>query len=181
VIRGDAALSLSSSSSSNADEDSESAPPIPAPPKQGKKNDDDDVSERFKYKVNALMGVFDPADAETDTEYKNGNILNAILKFPLSYTFTVVGKKATTPAAPTDDDAHNDNNSNDEDDVFVAAVESVVLQESGVAHKKELSTTVTPRGTKFTKVVVKVTVESSDMIASIYNKLQQLEQVVMHY
>jgi hypothetical protein len=55
---------------------------------------DDDVSNRFKYKVNALMGVFDPP-AEVDHERSSGHILNALLKFPVRYSFHAVGKTAS--------------------------------------------------------------------------------------
>ena len=34
-----------------------------------------DLTNRFKYKVNALMGVFDPKDG-VDDERQDGNILN---------------------------------------------------------------------------------------------------------
>ena len=39
-------------------------------------------SDRFKYKVNALMGVFDPVNPESDNDRCTGNILSAMLKFP---------------------------------------------------------------------------------------------------
>ena len=65
-----------------------------------------DLTDRFKYKVNALMGKYDPppsAAASTgdgeggegggDTERDGqGNILNAMLKFPTRYAFHAVGR-----------------------------------------------------------------------------------------
>ena len=51
-----------------------------------------DLNDRFKYKVNALMGTYDPQNTEIDNESHNGNILNAMLNFPTDYTFNIVGK-----------------------------------------------------------------------------------------
>ena len=50
-----------------------------------------DLTERFKYKVNALMGVFDPQTG-VDDEHQQGNIMNALLKFPVRYSFNCVGR-----------------------------------------------------------------------------------------
>ena len=125
----------------------------------------DDLSNRFKYKVQALMGAFDPADATVDNENHNGNILNAMLLFPVPYTFNAVGK--------TQGDQENMK-------TFVSQVESIVLQETGELQDR-ISTQITPRGSKFTKIAVSVEVQSGDMIAAIYAALEQLEMSVMQF
>jgi len=50
------------------------------------------LTNRFKYKVNALMGSYDPIQGDTDTEQTDGNILNALLQFPTLYSFNIVGR-----------------------------------------------------------------------------------------
>ena len=125
----------------------------------------DDLSNRFKYKVQALMGAFDPADATVDNENRNGNILNAMLLFPVTYTFNAVGK--------TQGDQENMK-------TFVSQVESIVLQETGELQDR-ISTQITPRGSKFTKIAVSVEVQSGDMIAAIYAALERLEMSVMQF
>jgi putative lipoic acid-binding regulatory protein len=120
-----------------------------------------DLTDRFKYKVNALMGVFDPLTGD-DTEHVDGNILNALLNFPVRYTFHVVGK------------------TNDETDkeLFVESVKTVVQQSSGDA---AISCQVTPRSKTFTKVTVEAQVDSAAIIATIYKDLEALEQSIMQF
>lgn len=153
---------------------------------QQEKNDctqhEQDLTDRFKYKVNALMGAFDPIDSTTDTESTSGNIFNALLKFPLQHTFHVVGKTGgddtiqslfvqqvkdtiiqssytpillTTDGSETDDD--NNNNSND------------------------IQYEVTNRGTKFTKITIQKEVINAEEITFIYNQLSKLELSVMQF
>ena len=112
-----------------------------------------------------LTGVSsqDPADSSLDTDREYGSILSAILKFPVDYTFHVVGK------TEGDDDVTNS---------FVEDVKAVV-QEMITVNDDEV--TVTPRGSKFTKVSVQAQVESSDMISTIYAKLGDLELSVMRF
>ena len=45
-----------------------------------------DLTNRFKYKVNALMGVFDPTDG-VDDERQDGNILNGKFACSISEFF----------------------------------------------------------------------------------------------
>jgi putative lipoic acid-binding regulatory protein len=120
-----------------------------------------DLTDRFKYKVNALMGVFDPPS--NDNEQTNGNILNAMLSFPVSYAFNVVGKT---------------NSNAEERDLFVDAVKRIVQANSG---KQEIACVITPRGTRFTKITVEVQVESAAIIRTIYQELGALEQTVMNF
>ncbi|KAL7572463.1 hypothetical protein ACA910_000505 [Epithemia clementina (nom. ined.)] len=146
-------------------------------------NRKDDLSDRFKYKVQALMGAFDPYDASSDNEKVNGNIFNAMLQFPVVHTFHVVGKTKTDniPAGIIrDDDYNNTINLQQEQDDFVEAVQAIVLQETGES-KSEITTRVTPRGSKFTKVSVSVQVQSSQMISAIYKQLEAMELSVMQF
>ena len=116
---------------------------------------EDDVSKRFKYKVNALLGAFDPSGEDTEAAGA-GNILNAMLKFPTTYSFHVVGKG----------DARS----------LVDKVKAIVE-----ASASDVSTTVTPRGSKFTKVTCEATVESAAMITQIYEEIGAMEESVMQF
>eukprot|EP00565_Helicotheca_tamesis_P002694 CAMPEP_0185730666 /NCGR_PEP_ID=MMETSP1171-20130828/10654_1 /TAXON_ID=374046 /ORGANISM="Helicotheca tamensis, Strain CCMP826" /LENGTH=207 /DNA_ID=CAMNT_0028399769 /DNA_START=112 /DNA_END=732 /DNA_ORIENTATION=- len=118
-----------------------------------------DLTDRFKYKVNALMGAYDPKPGTSDDEYGSGNILNAMLNFPTTYTFTVVGKTGN-------DDVLKEN--------YVDMVKKVILDSAGGNDSMECR--VTPRGSKFTRVSIAVTVESSAMINGIYDGLEEIEE-----
>lgn len=122
-----------------------------------------DLTDRFKYKVNALMGVFDP-QSETDDERQDGNILSAMLKFPVRYSFNVVGRTSG-------DDVTKEK--------YVEDVKGVVSTESGDVDGMECR--VTPRGKNFTRVSILVTVESAAIINSIYSALGDIELTVMKY
>lgn len=119
------------------------------------------------------MGNFDPSDASQDTEENAGNILSAMMNFPAEYTFHVVGKPTT--ATTTGDDAT---------DAFVRAVQTRVRE--GSRHHDDdddvpLETTVIPRGTRFVKVSVSVTVKSGETISEIYEALGALPECVMQF
>jgi len=120
------------------------------------------LTDRFKYKVNALMGVFDPSGE--DNERQDGNILNAMLQFPVRFTFTAVGK--------TSGDA-------DLKHQYTEQVKSLVGSMSGDEEGMQLQ--ITPRGTKFTRVAVQAQVDSATIINSIFTALDELEMTVMHY
>ena len=121
-----------------------------------------DLTNRFKYKVNALMGVFDPQDG-VDDERQEGNILNAMLKFPIRYTFNIVGKTSG------DDETR---------EKYLEEVYKVVLRISG---DDEMRCQITPRGKNFTKVQCEVEVQSASMINSIYDDLDKLDLTVMRF
>jgi putative lipoic acid-binding regulatory protein len=123
-----------------------------------------DMTDRFKYKVNALMGAFDPSK-EIDTERNGGNIFNAMLTFPLKYSFNVVGR------TEGDDTAK---------ETFIGQVKAVVIKTAG-DDGSEMAMIVTPRGKKFTKITIEVQVESSTMITSIYKDLEQLDMSIMQF
>lgn len=125
----------------------------------------DDVSNRFKYKVNALMGVFDPP-IEKDHEREEGQILNAMLNFPTTYTFTVIGKTGGDPSLK---------------DAFVEQVKEIVLDGSADTDEDAMPCEITCRSNKFTKVTVKAQVESVEMISAIYRDLQKMELSVMQF
>lgn len=137
-----------------------------------KKSTNDDVSDRFKYQVQALMGAFDPEDVEIDKETVPGNIFNALLQFPVEHTFHVVGKTSTTASAQAAPLPLKDQ--------FVAAVQAIVQNETRELPDR-ITTQVTPRGTKFTKVSISVQVQSAEMITAIYNQFQALESSVMQF
>mmetsp|Transcript_31016 Transcript_31016/g.36861 ORF Transcript_31016/g.36861 Transcript_31016/m.36861 type:complete len:280 (+) Transcript_31016:58-897(+) len=80
--------------------------------------DGNDLTNRFKYKVNALMGSYDPLQSDTDTEQTDGNIFNALLQFPTLYTFNIVGRTRG------DDDDDDDNSIKD---AYVEQVKSIVV------------------------------------------------------
>ena len=55
----------------------------------------EDLTDRFKYSVNALMGLYDPPDGKTDNEQNNKEsfaISNALLNFPIEVEFVAVGE-----------------------------------------------------------------------------------------
>jgi putative lipoic acid-binding regulatory protein len=121
------------------------------------------LTERFKYKVNALMGVFDPP-AEKDNENETGNILNAMLQFPVTYSFNVVGRTSGEEAKK---------------DFFVEQVKAAVTSISGP--DDDMALRITPRGRSFTKVVIQAHVQSAAMITNIYKELEQIEMSVMQF
>ena len=110
--------------------------------------------------VNALMGVFDPQGE--DDERQDGNILNAMLTFPIKYSFNVVGK--TT---------------GDTGEKFVEQVKQVVGEATGDDDGMEFQ--ITPRGKNYTKVTVQATVQSAAMISAAYKALEELEMTVMRF
>lgn len=105
----------------------------------------------------------DPADAANDNEQDKGNILNAMLRFPLEFSFHVVGKTG------------GDSNVQEE---FVEQVKTIAKTTTS---SDEVVCKITPRGSKFTKVTLQVQVESADAINSIYDQLGELELSVMHF
>ena len=142
-------------------DDEEDAPAIES---TFKVNDNgNNLTNRFTYGLNALMGEFDPATKETDNENSDGMILNAMLNFPTSYAFNVVGK------TNGDDEKASD---------FSKMVEEIVRKNSGA---EDLECVIKPRGKNFTKIVIEVTVESSSMITNIYDELAALDQTVMRF
>lgn len=106
------------------------------------------------------MGTYDPPPGATDDENQMGFITGAFLQFPTEYTFSVTGKT-------------NDG------DAYVNDVKC--LMESILGSDVRMETRVVPRGTKFTRVNVKVNVESAAMITSIYEELDSMELTVMKF
>lgn len=115
------------------------------------------------------MGSFDPPTGVVDDENQTGNIMGALLQFPTEYTFSVVGKTI-----------------NNDEDVEIDAGEGYANQvkqvfTSVVGENAKMEMRVVPRGKKFTRVSVKVMVESSSVISSIYEELGAIEATVMKY
>jgi len=121
-----------------------------------------DFTDRFKYKVNALMGSYDPTSGPDD-ENQDGNIFNAMLNFPTQHTFNVVGK------------------TNGQDDVLDDFVDSVKKMVSSLSGEEKLDCRVTPRGNNYTTVRVKVSVESTAMINTITTELKEMGITVMSF
>jgi putative lipoic acid-binding regulatory protein len=141
-----------------------SGAPSKTPPEeqQAPKND---MSQRFKYSVNALMGAFDPPSlGENNTERDDGNILNAMLLFPTKYTFTAVGRT---------------NGDSELQEQYTQDVTNCILQATG--DKDDMIRSIKPRGAKFTRVSVEVMVDSSTLVSGIYEALGNIEATVMKY
>ena len=86
-----------------------------------------------------------------------------MLKFPVRYTFNIVGKTSGDEAVK---------------DEYLEQVYKVVL---GIAGDDEMRCQITPRGKSFTKVQCEVEVQSVTMINSIYDELDKLERTVMRF
>lgn len=119
------------------------------------------LTDRFKYKVNALMGVFDPQDG-VDDERQEGNILQAMLTFPVRYTFNIVGKTM------------GDESKKEE---YITAVKQAVIATAG----DDIACKITPRGKNFVKVQCEAEVLNAGMINTIYEEIEKLEQTVMRF
>ena len=122
-----------------------------------------DLTDRFKYKVHALMGDFDPVSAEENNENVDGNILNAMMEFPTSYVFNVVGKtKGDEEIA----------------EIYIRTVKDIIISNSG---DKDASCEIKARGENFTKIMMETKVESSSMVTNIYSQLADIEETVMRF
>ena len=120
------------------------------------------LTDRFKYKVHALMGDYDPTEGVADDEDQDGNIMKALVTFPTQHVFDVVGKAA----AAADQQEYADR------------VKTVVFDTTG---DEGIECEVVPRGTKFVKVRCKAVVESTTMINAIYDELGKMESTVMKF
>jgi putative lipoic acid-binding regulatory protein len=108
-------------------------------------------------------------DASTDTETSSGNILNALMKFPVVYTFHVVGK--------TNGDAATQSS-------FVQQVQRTIQESCGDDDDDDdepVRYDVTQRGTKYTKVSIQKQVMNAQEITFIYDQLSQLDRSVMQF
>ena len=136
-------------------------------------------TDRFKYKVHALMGTYDPAEGEVDDEGQDGNILKAMLTFPTQYVFHVVGRKIQLSTNDDDeDDNNNNNNDDDDDDDYASSVRKIIYETTG---DDNIVCEIIPRGKKFIKVQCEAKVESATMINTIYDALGQMESTVMKF
>lgn len=122
-----------------------------------------DLTNRFKYKVNALMGTYDPQVGD-DNEEQDGNILNAMLTFPTRFTFNVVGRTSG-------DDSLKES--------YIEQVKKTVSSLSGDEEGYECQ--ITPRGKSFTRVSIQVEVDSAGVVSTIYDELSNIDMTVMKY
>eukprot|EP00592_Proboscia_alata_P011191 CAMPEP_0194365660 /NCGR_PEP_ID=MMETSP0174-20130528/13726_1 /TAXON_ID=216777 /ORGANISM="Proboscia alata, Strain PI-D3" /LENGTH=173 /DNA_ID=CAMNT_0039140481 /DNA_START=284 /DNA_END=805 /DNA_ORIENTATION=- len=129
--------------------------------------ENNDLTNRFLYKVNALMGTFDPAEDTSDTETESGNIFESLLTFPSMQTFTVVG-------GISDGSKSSDDYVNDVKEVIMAATE-------GNKNNEHIDCVVTPRGSKYVKLSLTIMVDSTSVMNTIYDGLGELEQTVMRF
>ena len=151
-------------------------------------DNDDDLTDRFKYKVHALMGTYDPVDGVQDDEYQDGNIMNALMQFPQRYKFNVVGRIKRNAIQSGDGDKNEKENHKEDDDDeirvggdhddYVSAVKQVVFDVTG---DDELVCEIKPRGTAFLKVTCEANVQSVTMINTIYDDLDKLDATVMRF
>jgi len=118
------------------------------------------------------MGTYDTPAGVIDDENQTGRITGSLLNFPTEYTFSVVGKTTTITTTIT---TNNDNGGED----YANSVKFALTSILGSDAKIELR--VVPRGTKFTRVSAKVTVESANIISSIYEELGALDGTVMKF
>ena len=121
------------------------------------------MTDRFKYSVNALMGTYDP-QVGVDDERQAGNILNAMLHFPTEFKFTAVGRT-------NGDDGLKEG--------YVEQVKKIVTSLAG--DEEDIRCQVTPRGKSFTRVSIQVQVDSAAVINSIYDELDKIEMTVFKY
>lgn len=120
------------------------------------------LTDRFKYKVHALMGDYDPTEGVADNEDQNGNIMKAFITFPTQHVFDVVGKAAAVANGQE----------------YADRVKDIVFDTTG---DDDIECEVIPRGTKFVKVRCKAVVESTTMINTIYEELGKMESTVMKF
>ena len=121
------------------------------------------MTDRFKYSVNALMGTYDP-QVGVDDERQAGNILNAMLHFPTDFKFNAVGR--------TNGDASLK-------EEYVEQVKKIVTSLAG--DEEDFRCQVTPRGKSFTRVSIQVQVDSAGVINSIYEELDKIQMSVFKY
>lgn len=131
-----------------------------------------DLTDRFKYKVHALMGDYDPPSGAVDDENQTGNIARSLLQFPAEYAFSVVGKTGGGDRVDGAESAR---------DEYAADVKRAVESVLGSPGDARLEMRVVPRGEKFTRVSLRLTVESASVISSIYEELDALEATVMKF
>lgn len=129
------------------------------------------MTDRFKYKVHALMGDYDPTEGMTDDEDQDGNIMKALLTFPTQHIFDVVGRLSSN------DESENDSITTNEDD-YADKVKTIVFDTTG---DDNMECEVVPRGKKFVKVRCTAMVESTTMINTIYDELGKMESTVMKF
>jgi len=108
------------------------------------------------------VGTYDPVGVDDDQQ--SANIVGALLQFPTSYTFTVVGK-------------NSEENNGDE---YANSIKSKL--EAILGNDTQIEMRVVPRGNKFTKVTITADVESQGMITNIYDELvDSLDATVMKF
>jgi putative lipoic acid-binding regulatory protein len=86
--------------------------------------------------------------------------MNAILNFPVVFTFHVVGRTA----GDVELQSH-----------LLEQVKDVMEREEAVKYE------VIPRGSKFTKISIEKQVVNADEISEIYTRLSQIELTVMQF
>jgi len=106
-----------------------------------------------------------PSNLSSSPTKQNIDYIPAVLNFPANFTFSAVGK------------TNGDMNLRDE---YAEEVKNVIKSISG---GDEYCSTfeVVPRGSKFTKVLCVVEVQSATMINTIYEDIANLQKTVMRF
>lgn len=130
---------------------------------ESSKEEPSNMTDRFKFQVNALLGMYDPiGEPEQDTERSTEhNLVGALLQFPAPFTFTVVGRTVE-----------------DNRKAYTDLVQTIVREETG---DDTMICEVIPRGSQFTKVTCTASVDSAAMISSVHEALGALEATVMKF
>ena len=97
--------------------------------------------------------------------------MNALLKFPVTYTFHVVGKTSGDVAIQS---------------LFVEQVKNTIVQSSSTPlfmdnSDDDVLYEITARGTKYTKVSIRKEVINAEEITFIYDQLSKLDLSVMQF
>lgn len=120
------------------------------------------LTDRFVMAARALRGEYDPEDASEDTE--QNSLLSALVDgYPASYTFTAVGKPASSDA-----------------DGIAALVDELVRTVSAACDGAFVDATVTPRlGGKFASVKLDTTVQSPEVVPEVLARLKADSRITM--
>ncbi|GMI45151.1 hypothetical protein TrCOL_g599 [Triparma columacea] len=124
----------------------------------------EDLTDRFKYSVNALMGLYDPPDGATDNEQSNKDsfaISNALLKFPVEVEFVAVGVGENFSS------------------LCVDAMRPLLLSVYGKDYDFEYEEV--PRGAKYTKFKTKQRIENAEVLGRLYAALDSVEGLKFKY
>lgn len=156
-----------------------------------------DLTDRFKYKVHALMGDYDPEEKTPDNDEQVGNIYNAMLTYPTTFTFTLIGKvdysnnaevqefvndiKNTAASILLSSSSSISSSTNNDNNNDLIENQDSSNSSSNNYITDSMQVTTIPRGTKFVKVSLTVMTQSSADISMIYDSLSNIDKIVMKF